>query len=140
MKSSSLEGLGCGYCASRDINVCVLCRKLDVHFVNLFQSVFKKRCFITFLNVFCWCFFHTPFSSNNTECFRSETYLLVRSEHSRKVDNQESKQKIVGTFPLIRSRAQCGPETIHRSYWTAVFLPAHKPAGALHPLLRKNSL
>lgn len=26
------------------------------------------------------------------------------------------------------------------SYWTAVFLPAHKPAGALHPLLRKNSL
>lgn len=70
--------------------------------------------------------------SNNTECFHSETYLIVGYEHSRKVDNQESKQKIVVVmFPSIRSRAQCGPEMIG-SYWTAVFLPAHKPAGALH--------
>lgn len=127
--SRCLEGLGVGTCASRGMKcLCVmqkvgrpLCKSISIHLQTPFvgaSAVFIKQ---------YWFFFH------------SETYLIVRYEHFRKVDNQESKQKILVTFPSIRSRVQCGPEMI-RSYWTAVFLPAHKPAGALHPLLRKNSL
>jgi len=92
------EGLGVGTCASRDMKCLCVMQKVGRPLCKSFS--------IPFTNSFCWCFCFIPLSSNNTECFHSETYLTVCNEHFRKAYNQKSKQKIVVTFPSIRSRAQ----------------------------------
>jgi len=86
------EGLGVGTCASRDIKCLCVMQKVGRPLCKSFS--------IPFTNSFCWCFCFIPLSSNNTECFHSETYLNLQSKKQTKDCGDVSLHSLSSTVVL----------------------------------------
>lgn len=89
---SSLEGLGVGTVPPEIWHVCVLSRKLDVHFVNLFQSIFLKTRFHILERLLLVLLPSTLTQKILNVFILKRTWLFGRN--TRKVDNREANKRL----------------------------------------------
>lgn len=138
MKSFSWRAW-CGYCASRDMKcLCVmqkvgrlLCKSISIH--NLKNEI----CFHILERLLLVLLPHTVFIKQYWMfSFWNVLDCSLGTLSKGWQPGKQTKDCSDVSLNLFSSTVWSWDEP----YWTAVFLPAHKPAGALHPLLRKNSL
>lgn len=117
---SSLEGLGVGTVPPEIWHVCVLSRKLDVHFVNLFQSIFLKTRFHILERLLLVLLPSTLTKKSWIFSFWNVLDCSVGTLERLTIGKQTKDCSDV-SLHLFSSTVWSWDEP----YWTAVFLPAH---------------